>query len=146
MTKSGNAYRRPGRRILCVSALIALSGCATPPSRIAAVPVYGAPFAAYDCAALAVERAKIMDNLTMAKSQQQDRLAVQVASGVALGITGALVASVAGPEDKAAAIGAYRGSVAAIDGEAARKECTDPVFGQPEPLPPAAPAPNQSSR
>ena len=101
-----------------VLAILAASGCATPPEKIAAVQMSSAEYSGKDCAALKADQARSTMTLKNTSKEQQ-RIATNDAVGVLL--LGVPMGSIGGDMETAVAV--EKGRLAAIEAEMARKGC-----------------------
>jgi len=101
-----------------VLAILAASGCATPPEKIAAVQMSSAEYSGKDCAVLKADQARSAMTLKNTSAEQQ-RIATNDAVGVLL--LGVPMGSIGGDMETAVAV--EKGRLAAIEAEMARKGC-----------------------
>jgi len=101
-----------------VLAILAASGCATPPEKIADVQMSSAEYSGKDCAALKADQARSAMTLKNTSKEQQ-RIATNDAVGVLL--LGVPMGSIGGDMETAVAV--EKGRLAAIAAEMTRKGC-----------------------
>ncbi|MBZ0163384.1 MAG: hypothetical protein K8H74_11800 [Notoacmeibacter sp.] len=110
------------KRIIVASgiALVVMSGCATPPDRIAAIDLPTSVYANETCAGLAAERSTTTAKLAVLE-KKQNKAVMDDAAGVFL--IGLPVSSMTGG-DQEVQIAAEKGKLQAIDRSIAEKQCS----------------------
>jgi hypothetical protein len=100
--------------------LALLAGCATPPSRIQAIPVTDNRFANLDCPMLISERDKRMTIRDLLEEAQGERFRADLISGALTGLTQSMISS---PKVREAKIAEVKGEIAALNHEIQVKNC-----------------------
>ena len=100
------------------AALIAISGCAKPPSKIAAATISSAEYADLSCTGLVRELASVSAKLESAEKSQRGKVATDTATVFLVLIP---VSSMAG--DFEADVARYKGEKQAVERSLSKKSC-----------------------